>query len=135
MMRNITAESVLDKSQQFNASETLRIFRASRFQVSFLEMKSLGLIFLIGVAVALGACTDGQVPPIERAAMYDSNPASVRKVQIALQNRGYYAGVVDGYLGETTGFAIQRFQIDHFQRVKPLVDRPLLVSLGIGSDY
>jgi peptidoglycan hydrolase-like protein with peptidoglycan-binding domain len=58
----------------------------------------------------------------------------VREVQIALRDRGYYAGVVDGYLGQDTGYGIQRFQIDHDLRVKPTIDRPLLVSLGIVSE-
>jgi peptidoglycan hydrolase-like protein with peptidoglycan-binding domain len=58
----------------------------------------------------------------------------VKEVQIALRNRGYYAGVVDGYLGQDTGYGIQRFQVDHGMRVKPTIDRPLLVSLGIVRD-
>jgi Putative peptidoglycan binding domain len=92
------------------------------------------LIFLLGTALSLGACTGEQVPPAVAQPMDHSNPAMVRKVQIALRNRGYYAGVVDGYLGQDTAFGIQRFQVDNGQRVQPIVDRPLLVSLGIASD-
>jgi peptidoglycan hydrolase-like protein with peptidoglycan-binding domain len=92
------------------------------------------LVIVIGVIVSLGACTEEQVPSIERPAIYHPNPARVRKVQIALRNRRYYAGIVDGYLGQNTGIAIQMFQIDHSQRVTPMIDRPLLVSLGIASD-
>jgi peptidoglycan hydrolase-like protein with peptidoglycan-binding domain len=66
--------------------------------------------------------------------MYHLNPNSVRKVQIALRERGYYAGVVDGYLGQDTANGIQRFQVDQCQRVKPVVVPPLLVSLGLASD-
>lgn len=62
------------------------------------------------------------------------NPKTVRKVQIALRDRGYYAGTVDGYLGEQTGIGIQCFEVDQCQRVKPVIDRPLLVSLGIASE-
>jgi Putative peptidoglycan binding domain. len=58
----------------------------------------------------------------------------VKEVQIALRNRGYYAGVVDGWLGQDTGFGIQRFQVDHGLRVKPTIERPLLLSLGIVSE-
>jgi peptidoglycan hydrolase-like protein with peptidoglycan-binding domain len=62
------------------------------------------------------------------------NPAIVRKVQIALRNRGYYHELIDGDLGQATGIAIQRFQIDHSIRVIPLLDPSLLVSLGIHSN-
>jgi peptidoglycan hydrolase-like protein with peptidoglycan-binding domain len=92
------------------------------------------LIFLLGAAVTLGACTSEQVPPTLSHAMDHSTSHIVKEVQIALRDRGYYAGVVDGYLGQDTGYGIQRFQVDHGLRVKPTVDRPLLVSLGIVGD-
>jgi hypothetical protein len=90
-------------------------------------------IFLIGVAISLAVCTDGQVPPTAGSAM-SFNPAIVRKVQIALRNRGYYHELTDGRLGVATGIGIQRFQIDHCKRVIPLVDPSLLVALGIASN-
>lgn len=90
---------------------------------------------VIGVAISLALCTDGQVPPTGRPAAYNFEPAIVRKVQIALRNRGYYHGLLDGYLGESTGIAIQNFQIDHCIRVIPLLDPSLLVSLGIKRGY
>jgi hypothetical protein len=92
------------------------------------------LIILLGAVVSLEACTGEQVPPPLPLAIHDAKPNTVRKVQIALRDRGYYAGAVDGYLGEQTGFGIQRFQVDQCQRVKPIIDRPLLVSLGIVSE-
>ncbi len=92
------------------------------------------LLLLVGTAVSLGACTSEQVPPQLSHPMDHSNSAIVRKVQIALRDRGYYAGFVDGYLGQDTAFGIQRFQVDQCQRVKPVVDRSLLVSLGIAND-
>jgi peptidoglycan hydrolase-like protein with peptidoglycan-binding domain len=92
------------------------------------------LILLAGAAVSLGACTSEQVPPLLSHAMYHSTSHVVREVQIALRDRGYYAGVVDGYLGQDTGYGIQRFQVDRRLRVKPTIDRPLLVSLGIVSE-
>jgi peptidoglycan hydrolase-like protein with peptidoglycan-binding domain len=92
------------------------------------------LIFLVGAAVSLAACTGEQVPPPYPQAMYHTNPNTVRKVQIALRHRGYYAGVVDGFLGQDTSYGIQRFQVDQCQRVKPVIVPPLLVSLGIATD-
>jgi hypothetical protein len=92
------------------------------------------LILLVGTAVSLGACTSEQAPLSLSHPMDHSNTAIVRKVQIALRDRGYYAGVVDGFPGQDTAFGIQRFQVDQCQRVKPVVDRTLLVSLGLAND-
>jgi hypothetical protein len=92
------------------------------------------LMFLLGVAFSLGACTSEQLSPPLPQAMYQYNPTKTRKVQIALRDRGDYAGFVDGYLGQYTGDAIQRFEVEHCLRVKPIIDRTLLVSLGIASD-
>ena len=91
-------------------------------------------LFLLGAAACLGACTSQQVPPLLPHTMFNSSSQTVREVQIALRDRGYYAGVVDGYLGQDTGDGIQRFQVDHCQRAKPIINRLLLVSLGITSD-
>jgi hypothetical protein len=85
-------------------------------------------LLLIGVAISLAVCTEGQMPP---AAAYNFNPVIVRKVQIALRNRGYYHGLEDGLLGYATGNAIVLYQIDHHIRVIPLLDPSLLISLGI----
>jgi peptidoglycan hydrolase-like protein with peptidoglycan-binding domain len=65
------------------------------------------------------------------AVLLSVRPPVVKQVQIALRHRGYYAGAVDGFVGYETQIAIQRFQLDHCQRVAPLITRPLLVSLGI----
>ena len=90
-------------------------------------------LLLIGAAISLAVCTEGQVPT-EESVTYHANHAIVRKVQIALRNRGYYHDLVDGYLGIGTGIAIQRFQIDHSIRVIPLLDPSLLISLGIARE-
>jgi hypothetical protein len=92
------------------------------------------LMVLIGMVVSLGACSDESVPLVRSQGFYPTNPATVRKVQIALRNRGYYAGVVDGFLGENTATGIRRLQVDQCKRVKPIIDRSLLVSLGIAND-
>jgi hypothetical protein len=91
----------------------------------------------IGMAISLAVCAEGQgqLPPTEHSVAYHANPIIVRKVQVALRNRGYYHGLVDAYLGEETGIAIQRFQIDHSIRVIPLLDPSLLISLGIAREY
>jgi hypothetical protein len=88
------------------------------------------LLFLVGIVVALGACSNEQVPPL-LSTTYPPDPAIVRRVQLTLRNRGYYAGVIDGFLGENTAIGIQRFQVDHNQRAIPVINRPLLRSLQI----
>jgi hypothetical protein len=90
-------------------------------------------ILLMGVAVSLGACCDVQTPVPKSQGIYPASSATVRKVQIALRNRGYYAGSIDGFLGQDTAVGIERFQIDRDERVMPIIDRSLLVSLGIAS--
>jgi hypothetical protein len=92
-------------------------------------------LLLIGVAFSLAVCTEGQALPTEQSVVYHANPLIVRKVQVALRNRGYYHGLVDGNLGGATGIAIQRFQIDRSIRVIPLLDPSLLVALGIAREY
>jgi hypothetical protein len=92
------------------------------------------LMFLVGAVFSLGACSEEPVSPRQTHAMYSPSPATVRKVQIALRNRGYYAGVIDGFLGQNTAIGIQRFQVDHCQTVIPVVNQSLLVSLGIASN-
>jgi hypothetical protein len=92
------------------------------------------LMILIGAIAFLGACSDEQVTPLQERSTYSDDPAIVRKVQVALRERGYYAGVVDGFLGQDTSTGIERFQVDHDQAVVPRIDRSLLVSLGIRSN-
>jgi peptidoglycan hydrolase-like protein with peptidoglycan-binding domain len=58
----------------------------------------------------------------------------VKQVQLALRQRGYYTGPINGFLGQNTQIAIQNFQVFHRCAVAPLVTRWVLVALGIGSD-
>jgi peptidoglycan hydrolase-like protein with peptidoglycan-binding domain len=87
-------------------------------------MKTYFLLILVAISLAVRA--EGQIP-----AAYNFNRLIVRKVQIALRDRGCYHGLEDGFLGEATGNAIQLYQIDHGIRVIPLLDPSLLISLGI----
>jgi peptidoglycan hydrolase-like protein with peptidoglycan-binding domain len=90
-------------------------------------------MILIGAVVCLGACSDQPVAPAKPIRIVPANDALVRKVQIALRKQGYYTGVTDGFLGQHTAFAIQRFQVDHDQIARPFIDQALLVSLGIAT--
>jgi peptidoglycan hydrolase-like protein with peptidoglycan-binding domain len=68
------------------------------------------------------------------AVLLSTRASVVRQVQRALRQRGYYAGTIDGFMGEGTQIAIQKFDVDHCYPARPLVTRRLLVSLGIGLD-
>jgi len=92
---------------------------------------AIRLICVIGV-LSLGACTACQPePPLLTNVWYPTDESIVTSVQIALRKRHYYQGVVDGFFGEGTGIAIERFQMDHCLRVRPVINRPLLIALGI----
>jgi Putative peptidoglycan binding domain len=93
----------------------------------------LRLIILSGVALSFGACSNEPVAPAKPITILPASDAVVRKVQIALRKQGYYTGVTDGFLGQETALAIQKFQVDHHQIARPFIDRALLVSLGIAS--
>jgi hypothetical protein len=58
----------------------------------------------------------------------------VEQVQLALRQRGYYRGEVDGFMGDSTQIAIQMFYVDNCHRVAPLITRWLLAHLAIGSE-
>ena len=82
----------------------MRDRRTKKTELAIAEERNMAeisrLIILIGVVGFLGACSDEQIAPAQSHAITSPNPAIVRKVQIALRNRGYYAGVVDGFLGQ-----------------------------------
>lgn len=90
------------------------------------------ILLSTAAALTLGACSNQVALPLHPQVMYYMpRGATVKKVQTALRDRGYYAASIDGFLGYNTDIAISRFQVDTCQRVKPIIDRSLLVSLGI----
>jgi peptidoglycan hydrolase-like protein with peptidoglycan-binding domain len=54
-------------------------------------------------------------------------------VQSALRQRHYYHEQVDGFFGQATAVAIERFQMDRDLYVKGVIDRQLLLALGIAE--
>jgi peptidoglycan hydrolase-like protein with peptidoglycan-binding domain len=60
-----------------------------------------------------------------------TSESAVRRVQLALRNLGYYAGAVDGFMGQKTQVAIAKFQVDHNLPVRARITHSLLVSLGM----
>jgi Putative peptidoglycan binding domain len=62
------------------------------------------------------------------------NDHIVEQVQLALRQRGYYKGDINGFMGDETQRAIQLFEVCHCCTTAPLITRWVLASLGIGSE-
>src|SRR6516164_3167681 len=96
---------------------------------------SVAQLVLLALTVLATACSG---PQTHQYSQYSIVPAyhhydqhQLRQVQIALRRLGYYSGAADGFLGYRTDRAISKFQLDHEHPVRPVVDRWLLVNLGI----
>jgi hypothetical protein len=96
---------------------------------------SVAQLVLLALTVLATACSGPQKHAYSDYAIlpayhhYDQR--QLRQVQISLRRLGYYSGSADGFMGYRTDLAISRFQLDHEHPVRPVVDRWLLVSLGI----
>ena len=55
----------------------------------------------------------------------------ISSVQTALQEEGYYRGVVDGELGPMTRAALAGWQRDHGLAITTVIDEPTMQSLGL----
>jgi peptidoglycan hydrolase-like protein with peptidoglycan-binding domain len=87
---------------------------------------------VIGATVALGASTESvREARISSEISAYNTPGTIRTVQRALRDRGYYQGYLDGHIGPDTAKAIELFQLNHCLKVSPLVNRELLVWLGL----
>ncbi len=66
---------------------------------------------------------------------YDGLPPDqvIANVQTALQQEGYYHGMIDGMLGPLTRAALADYQRDHGLYVTSAIDQPTLETLGMSS--
>ena len=69
-----------------------------------------------------------EAPPVRN---YRQDLSLEAEVQVALQRRGYYRGVIDGDIGPETRAAIRHFQLDQELAPTGHIDRELLSSLQI----
>lgn len=71
----------------------------------------------------------------EAGAAYSSGSTgqTVRQIQTALKNRGYYTGKVDGIFGKLTTAAVKKFQKDYGLKVDGIVGPVTMKALGIGA--
>ena len=91
-------------------------------------------ICLIGILLVGGCKTnEPQGTPLPANMPSSSDAATVRAVQSALRERHYYHEQVDGFFGQATAVAIERFQMDRDLYVKGVIDRQLLLALGIAE--
>jgi hypothetical protein len=128
--RNIQVlQSTLDSVTNCN-KEGMRMFSLTRVSRSSVVMLiSLASIIATAVGSAHQKHEYTEYPIVPAYHNYDER--QLRRVQIALRRQGYYSGAADGFLGYKTDTAISRFQLEHRHPVRPVVDRWLLVNLGI----
>jgi len=81
------------------------------------------------VAGKNGTATSSTSPSSMPASRYD--PALVRNVQQALNDKGYNAGAVDGQWGPATEDAVRRFQQASGLPQTGGLERPTLTALGV----
>ncbi len=62
-----------------------------------------------------------------------STGQTVRQIQTALKNRGYYTGKVDGIFGKITTAAVKKFQKDRGLKVDGIVGPATMKALGISA--
>jgi len=96
---------------------------------SALMLISLAQIIGTTVGSAHQKSVYNEYPIVPAYHHYDEQ--QLRQAQIVLRRLGYYSGAADGFLGYKTDIAISRFQLEHRHPVRPVVDRWLLVNLGI----
>jgi peptidoglycan hydrolase-like protein with peptidoglycan-binding domain len=94
------------------------------------------IILVIALGLALPAqadsTQDSRVTP-GASAVYDSNgtKVTVRRVQLALQARGYYVGDNRGNYCYETLTAVRRYQRDNMLPMTNKIDNTTLQSLGL----
>jgi hypothetical protein len=118
------------------------MMKSTKTRAGFGDALVLILLALAGFPAASMAL-DQHIQYSQRGAEYDvySEPIRlslstpiVEQVQLALRQRGYYRGEIDGFMGENTQISIQGFYVDNCHPSAPLITRWLLVRLGIGSE-
>jgi localization factor PodJL len=55
----------------------------------------------------------------------------VVNVQESLQDQGYYAGTIDGQLGQQTRDALGQYQKEHDLEITSAIDEPTVQALGL----
>ena len=70
------------------------------------------------------------VSKLDMSAMPSLNPDQVRRVQQALQKKGFAPGPIDGILGPITKGAVRKFQDSFGIRASGEIDNQTLFALG-----
>ena len=84
------------------------------------------------IARLQGIIESGKQPAlIQPGAGLGYNSETVRQVQTALKQLGYYHGQVDGQFGSGTQDALQNYQLKANQPATGLLDRQILSQLGV----
>ena len=94
---------------------------------------AIALLFTLVLAHSHSVVTDDRDEGKSKSKSNEflTSETAIRRVQLALRNLGYYAGAVDGFMGQKTQVAIAKFQVDHNLPVRATITHSLLVSLGM----
>ncbi|CAD5917114.1 N-acetylmuramoyl-L-alanine amidase CwlL [Planktothrix tepida] len=87
------------------------------------------------VAAAIGLSVVSVSQPASAALYYGDSGYSVKKVQYALQDYGYFTGKATGYFGKVTKHAVMAFQRDYGLYPDGVVGSATASALGVGSGY
>ncbi|MCD7872465.1 MAG: peptidoglycan-binding protein [Clostridiales bacterium] len=99
-------------------------------------------IFLISLAVVLGACSGGYIAyqlcynensAVYAVSKYGSSGSEVKQIQKKLQELGYYNGSIDGIFGSETQNAVKKFQRNVGITVDGIAGSKTMLYLGLGG--
>ncbi|WRH68053.1 MAG: peptidoglycan-binding domain-containing protein [Planktothrix sp. GU0601_MAG3] len=85
------------------------------------------------VATAIGLAVMSVSQPASAALSRGDSGQSVKSVQYALQNYGYFNGRATGYFGSATKHSVMAFQRDYGLNPDGIVGRATASALGVGS--
>ena len=105
----------------------------SYFSLKPAAAAAIVLLITVVLAHSQSVVTNGQnvAKPKRQSRQFYASESDIRRVQSALRHLGYYAGAVDGFIGQKTQVAIAKFQVDHHLPVRAQITPALLVSLGL----
>ena len=103
----------------------------SYFNLECAEVAAIALLFTLVLAHSQSVVTNDrdEAKSKSKSSEFLTSETAIRRVQLALRNLGYYAGDVDGFMGQKTQVAIAKFQVDHKLPVRARITHSLLVSL------
>lgn len=101
-----------------------------------MKFKNFNILFLIISILAFSLLTHSisYSPLLEVSSKLGDKDNSVKEIQTALNQKGYYNGSIDGIFGENTKTAVINFQKDNNLEPDGIVGQKTANLLGIGKE-